>query len=98
MFGKSFIADVAYLQQFFSFQTNTVFASNICIVEYGNLILIYYAKIWLNVSFNPRPAGVFGRTPQLGGGADSAPCLTPEQMVVERRKKTANESSQQVES
>ena len=38
-------------------------------------------------SINPRPAGVFGRTRPAGGGrADSAPCLTPERMVVERRE------------
>ena len=39
-------------------------------------------------SFNPRPAGVFGeRAPLRGRGADSALCLTPERMVVERREK-----------
>ena len=37
-------------------------------------------------AFNPRPAGVFGRTRPAGGG-DSAPCLTPERMVLERREK-----------
>ena len=36
---------------------------------------------------NPRPSGVFGRTRPAGGGADSAPCLTPERMVEERREK-----------
>ena len=41
----------------------------------------------------PRPAGVFGRTcPAGGGGADSAPCLTPERMVVERREKRQTKS------
>ena len=38
-------------------------------------------------NINPRPAG--------GGVADSAPCLTPERMVEERRGTTVNKSSQQ---
>ena len=32
------------------------------------------------------------RAPLGGGGADSAPCLTPERMVVERRKKRQTKS------
>ena len=36
---------------------------------------------------NPHPAGVFGRTRPAGGGADSATCLTPKRIVVERRGK-----------
>ena len=44
-------------------------------------------SIMYNSSINPRPAGVFARTrPARGEGADSAPCLTPERMVVERRE------------
>ena len=42
---------------------------------------------WVLFTFNPRPAGVFGRTRPAGGGQILLPCLTPERMVVERREK-----------
>ena len=41
------------------------------------------------LAVNSRPAalGYSAERAPLGGGADSAPCLTPERMLVERREK-----------
>ena len=49
---------------------------------YPHSVIKYLIK-----SFNPRPAGAFDRPRPAGGGGDSAPCPTPERMVIERRGK-----------
>ena len=49
--------------------------------------IVCISVVYVCIFINPRPAGVFGRTRPAGGGADSAPYLTPERMVVERREK-----------
>ena len=51
----------------------------------------------INMTLTRAPLGYSAERAPLGG-ADSAPCLTPKRMVVERQEKAANESSQQDES
>ena len=49
---------------------------------------VYLLKTQAFTSLTRAPLGYSAeRAPLGGGGADSAPCLTPERMVVERREK-----------
>ena len=51
-----------------------------------NIFTLGLPKTSLKVQPAPR-WGIRPNAPRWGGGADSAPCLTPERMVVERRGK-----------